>query len=96
MPCPRPAQWRHDQAGLGHVLGLVASHEGVRAEGPEASLAPTAVVSYLKAVAFINNSPRRFSDETDFFRFTKNQVAFFVPSVAPAPPRKLFKSFSRF
>ena len=38
-PCPRPAQWRYDQAGLGHVLGLVASHEGVRAEGPEASLA---------------------------------------------------------
>ena len=40
-PCSRPAKRRYDRAGLEHVLGLVASHEGVRAEGPEASLAPS-------------------------------------------------------
>ena len=34
------------------------------------------LVNYLKAVAFINISPRRFSDGTGLLRFTKNEVLF--------------------
>lgn len=70
-PCPRPAQWRYDQAGLGYVLGLVvtvvASHEGVRAEGPEASLLIFFAILQLYNIAIIRLEDFRFpTDRTPY------------------------------